>query len=84
MQIGEEAVEAAAKALWGHGEMPEFGWDQLDRVSKKVSLDEARAALEAAAPHMCAGAKADAWDEGWGEDTLSKFSEANNPYRSQA
>lgn len=69
-------------AVWGpsvwqfaaHGEKPA---DARDRVQRQA-LQDARRALEAAAPHMLAGA----WDEGW--DKRDKYDIAFNPYRSQA
>lgn len=82
-KISDEAVEAAAKALWEHGEMPEFGWDQLDRVSKIVSLDEARSALDAAAPYMLRDADKEV-QRLRAELELVYSTHPSNPYRSQA
>jgi hypothetical protein len=69
MNISDEAVEAAAKA-----------------ISRSLGLnltDQARLALEAAAPHMLANA----WDEGNIAGVFDLPSEQHatpNPYRSQA
>ena len=91
--IPDAAVEAAARAMapavWGpsvwqfaaHGEAPA---DARDRVQQQA-LKDARAALEAAAPHMLA----EVWDEGF-EDGKRQDAEGDdgprfvNPYRSQA
>lgn len=43
-----------------------------------TSVDRARKALDAAAPHMLAEAKAEAWEEGYFAGAYA------NPYRSQA
>lgn len=79
MTISDEAVEAAAKALWAK---------QGGTVLDESHYQEARAALEAAAPHM----QGDAWEEGYAasdRDAL-RFKEeilaprSANPYRSQS
>lgn len=70
--IPKAAVEAALDAYGSDGKL--HVWE------RKMILD----VLTAAAPHLLAEARAEAWDEGWGEGTLSKFSEADNPYRVQS
>lgn len=73
MVIPAEAVEAAAKAMYAQdGGVGEF--------KLSVYEDYAAAMLEAAAPHMLAGA----WDEGWlvGIDKCAgDLYGATNPYR---
>jgi len=89
MNVSDAAVEAAARAMapavWGpsvwqfaaHGEAPA---DARDRVQQQA-LQDARAALEAAAPHMLA----EAWDEGsvagWVESGLPHSWNAENKLR---
>lgn len=87
MNIPAEAVEAAARAMnpavWGpqvwtfqaHGETPT---EARNRVQREA-LQQARAALEAAAPHMMAAA----WDQGYKTGLFDReFYSANpNPYR---
>jgi len=84
--IPDAAVEAAAKALYelqvgqAWGDKPEYTavWDAY-----------ARAALESAAPHMLAGARSEAWEEGVAyalpgtKRGLATFEEMRpaNPYR---
>jgi hypothetical protein len=89
MNVSDAAVEAAARAMapavWGpsvwqfaaHGEAPA---DARDRVQQQA-LKDARAALEAAAPHMLAGA----WEDGGRAATGTHDTgyPARNPYRSQ-
>jgi len=64
--IPEAAVEAAARAICAErGEWSIFEWDQ-DVISPRYKvkyIKQARAALEAAAPHLIQAAKAEAWDE---------------------
>jgi hypothetical protein len=55
--IPEAAVEAAAKAM-------AFS-DHNDTEAWTAYKNDARAALEAAAPHLIQAAKAEAWDEGY-------------------
>ena len=72
--ISEAAVEAALSAL---------------NRSRGLNLDDqARAALEAAAPHMTREAKRDGWDEGWQKAHATEDPAMAgiffNPFRSQA
>lgn len=55
--IQEAAVEAAAERDYG------LGWADASEWERSAYLDHATNLLEAAAPHMLAGAKADALDE---------------------
>jgi hypothetical protein len=75
VNISDEAVEAAAKAIC----MGPSG----------ISYQQLETALEAAAPYIVAEPKADAWDEGqyaiWGYlANRSNRPRPTNPYRSQA
>lgn len=60
MSIPDEAVEAAAKAAYNMTHRTQ--WVQLSVGYKRELMVPARAALEAATPHMLAAA----WDEGCG------------------
>jgi len=75
--IPDAAVEAAHNAIIGGNEMtgPDIALDFLSR-------EQVRRILEAAAPHMLAEAKADAWDEG--KNVRRCDGVPPNPYRSQA
>jgi hypothetical protein len=72
--IPDEAIEAAARVI---------------RLYEDLTDGVARAALEAAAPHMIQAARAEAWDEGhlmgWNEATANTLPEREslwrNPYR---
>jgi len=82
--IPEAAVEAAAEAIYERRFGPK-GWDGLPDMPRKQYADDARGILEAAAPHMLAGA----WDEGMQAMYGTTSSEwppipEQNPYRSQA
>ena len=77
--IPDAAVEAAAVAVYG-AECADLGADEEPKV-KASYLSDARAALEAAAPHMLEEAKADAWDEG--KNVRRCDGVPPNPYRSQ-
>ena len=92
--IPEAAVGTAAKAqywndglAWDDGTVPD--WECEDDSLQEGYLAAARAALEAAAPHMIQAAKAGAWDEGhlmgWSEATANELPEREslwrNPYR---
>ena len=81
--IPDAAVEAAARA---HQEMrARLGystWEELNEMGQVWRLEHMRVALEAAAPHMLAEAKADAWDEG--KNVRRCDGVPPNPYRSQA
>jgi hypothetical protein len=70
--IPAEAIEAAAKAIYGLG-VPDWHWDERDKELQDLYRDDARAALEAAAPHMLKGA----YDLGF----LHGSTEPPNPYR---
>jgi len=60
--IPEAAVEAAARAIHAMWMAPDgIGWEG-DPDAQEAYLDEARAAIEAAAPHMLNLAKREAWD----------------------
>jgi len=61
--IPAEAVEAAAKAIYGLG-VPDWHWDERDKELQDLYREDARAALEAAAPYIRAQAIEDA-AEGW-------------------
>ena len=54
------AIEAAAQAKWAHDvSESDIGWgpwDEADASSRSLYLDDMRAALEAAAPHIVAQA----------------------------
>jgi len=88
--IPEAAVGTAAKAqywndglAWDDGTVPD--WECEDDSLQEGYLAAARAALEAAAPHMIQAAKAEAWDEGWdsfaGFDSRPAGPYPPNPYR---
>jgi hypothetical protein len=68
MNISDEAVEAAVEAVWEHGEVIQ---------TREYAAELARAALEAAAPHLMAVA----WDEGLSAGHHDRRLNAN-PYRS--
>lgn len=71
--IPDEALDAAVDALVASRLGDHKG------INGEEFVEAARAALEAAAPHMLREAQELAWDEGWfGEGWQS------NPYRSQA
>ena len=78
MNISDEAVEAAAKALYERKFGPE-GWDGLPDKPRKQYADDARFILEAAAPHLTpvatpiARARKEwlAWNSGLTRDALS-------------
>jgi hypothetical protein len=85
--IPDAAVEAAARAAYGAAD--NYGlthWEDLSESRRGPYERIARAALEAAAPHMLA-AKAEAWDEGEssGQDNSAAYQTggevARNPYR---
>lgn len=57
--IPAQAVEAAAAAVYGH---------QLDEGVREATHARLRIALEAAAPHMLAGAREAAAADEWGTD----------------
>jgi len=71
--IPDAAVEAAAIALAAQ---------DMRGFDPGSFIPDARAALEAAAPHLLADAKAEAWDEG--KDVRRCDGVPPNPYRSQA
>lgn len=85
MNISDEAVEVAAKALFEVSVHAPDYWDDLDPVSRESWGEDAKKILEAAAPHMLA----EVWEAGcrkglsvnpgWEKQAL-----ASNPYRSQA
>lgn len=58
--IHEAAVEAAAKGIYRY-QTGGMDWDSRSDVLKQTVRGNARAALEAAAPHMLAGA----WEQGF-------------------
>lgn len=82
--INDEAVEAAAKALFRVHPVSKgaFPWDSQPegRIKQQFRAD-ARKALEAAAPHMLAEAQEAAYSEGF-ENGTGEVPWAN-PYRSQ-
>lgn len=61
-----EAIEAAARAL-SSSTNPDLNWDTCDQYYQSDIRLDARAALTAAAPFIEAQAKAEAWDEGYGD-----------------
>jgi hypothetical protein len=69
--IPDAAVEAAARCMalaTIHGRFwSSYEWDSgvMSDRHKEPFRTAARAALEAAAPHLIQIAKRDAWDEGW-------------------
>ena len=71
--IPDVAVEAAAKCTYER----EMGvnWDGLQSSVKRGYLEDARAALEAAAPHMLA----EAWDEGHAAGISHDFEATTQP-----
>ncbi len=80
--IPDEAVEAAAKKMAGAA----YGvWELVPEAKRRLYMRTARAALEAAAPHMMA----EAWDAcvdeaeslGWMHDAGAVDTKARNPYR---
>lgn len=78
--ISDEAVEAAAKAVYHtSGRARQMPYS----VAREACESEARAVLEAAAPHLMAAA----WDEGRGagfrDAYVDEEEEEPNPYRSQ-
>ena len=83
MNIPDEAVEAAALALLER----DYGvrdWSIVTEQVKGNYLDEARTALEAAAPHLMA----QAWDEGERVGFEESFRDndprhTRNPYRAE-
>jgi hypothetical protein len=84
VNISDEAVEAAAMAIFG---VDRATWDLQMPQTRANYLVDARAALEAAAPYIAA-AWHDAASEAYVEGSLSA-DQANimwnkNPYRSQA
>jgi hypothetical protein len=88
--IPDEAVEAAAKAIYATEAQPMYDeskeeftgarpWEWLTERSWDVYRDKARLALEAAAPHMMAVA----WEAGRQDghmEAQSGFENAMNPY----
>ncbi|KQQ97986.1 hypothetical protein ASF74_14725 [Arthrobacter sp. Leaf145] len=81
MTVPDEAVEAAARVLWYSEKYAD--WGKVPQCRKEPFLNEARAALTAAAPFVAA----DAWDEGHkgGFHNAAYGSAGNfktNPYRS--
>jgi hypothetical protein len=74
MSISDEAVEAAAEAVWEHGEVIQ---------TREYAAELARAALEAAALHLMAAA----WDECasslvYEDGSKVEIATNTNPYRS--
>lgn len=76
--ISDEAVEAAAKALFEESVTP---WRMAAKEERVIFRRRARAALEAAAPHLMA----ESWDQGYDEGlSAGRGSRSDaNPYRSQ-
>jgi acyl-CoA reductase-like NAD-dependent aldehyde dehydrogenase len=78
--IPEAAVEAAAKVLWDKEMVA--AWSKFPPSFHAPFLRDARAALEAAAPHLMARA----WDECTGslvydDGTKVDIASMRNPYR---
>lgn len=81
--IPVEAVEAAAKAAFEYGHL--LLWAEEPDTSKAFYREQARAALEAAAPHIAAYG----WEQGLAyalpgtDEGLATFEElrTNNPYQ---
>lgn len=91
--ISDEVLEAAAKGLARHRWPTAIGvWESFGQGTKDDFRDQARAAIEAAAPHLRAEALTDAanrWPRPWpieGHDWLNQQAknERTNPHRSQA
>lgn len=89
MNISNEAVEAAARALWDlDRDSTASAYEDCRDGAKRALRREVSAILEAAAPYLLQSAKAEAWDEGgdarmerehaYGREEKAKFS---NPYR---
>lgn len=72
----EEAVEAAAKAIY---ESEGDSWDEGTETAREFSRVHARAALTAAAPFIAA----QAWEEGSWAAQDWKLPRERNPYRSE-
>jgi hypothetical protein len=86
VSISDEAVEAAAAAMWEKRPMTRTSdgaplpFGDAHRYQRIRFRDQARAALEAAAPNLLAGA----WDEGY-DARASEYPFGDvyyNPYRS--
>lgn len=79
--IPAEAIEAAAKAAALADNFTELDWNMVPRRYTQRYYNFARAALEAAAPHI----RAEAWDEGhhYGTRGQIRYQEDSdeNPYR---
>lgn len=79
MKISEEAIEAAAEGLVDHIEQKP--WEHMGDHLQSTYRDDARAALEAAAPLLMA----QAWDEGCDQAASSNLDaqecKKHNPYR---
>jgi len=84
MSVPPAAIEAGSRAAYAHvspQHAHDQGWDELPPAWQRNYRNEARAILEAAAPHLMAaawgeGAKAQADAYGMNVDTLGP-----NPYR---
>lgn len=70
MTVPDEAVEAAAMVLWYAEKYAD--WGKVPQCRKEPFLNEARAALEAAAPFIAAQALEDAAEELTGKRLLNK------------
>lgn len=81
--IPAQAVEAAATVYFNRGD---GYWPDMTPEAQAEALDDIRAALEAAAPYMLAGAWDGAVSEaggcGWIHDAAANDLRARNPYRS--
>lgn len=58
MNIPRKAVEAAGKSLYERERCPFVAWESVDKRTQGYFMSEARTALDAAAPHILAGANA--------------------------
>jgi len=83
MNIIDEAVEAAARVISG---VP-YGFEKAGRRYQESIRTQARAALEAAAPHLVAEAYDRGFEDGrerggWEEAPVTEEPKFTNPYRS--
>jgi len=88
--IPDEAVEAAARALWDvDRQQTDKPYEDCRDATKRHLRREVRAVLEAAAPHLTRAAQFDAWNEGYKAGEIDGAYQLNgheepdqrNPYR---
>jgi hypothetical protein len=83
--IPNDAVEAAAKALWTPSNEGDT-WESEYEPYKDHTRAEAKRALEAAAPHLMAGAWDEGFDKGFYDPKAGSYWDASestavNPHR---